>query len=160
MKRLQAAAFSLSVLLAAAVLAHRAPNSVVRLALARDHVRAQVMLPRSELAFALPGQQGQPGITDYLLHHLGAESPDGAPWRVQVRGVRDSQYVDHEFVLAELELYPPRGASPRSFVLITDAVTHEVRNHIVWVVNSGSNELLGALQYPARRLAVDLPDRH
>lgn len=58
---------------------------------------------------------------------------------------------------ADLELTPPRGASPRHFVLVNDSVTHEVRNHVVWVIDSRSNRLLGALQYPGSRLLVDRP---
>jgi hypothetical protein len=156
-KRVVNAALVLSALLAAAALAHRAPNSVVKLEFAPDHVNAEVMVPRSELAHALPGSGGQSAFSSYLLRHLGAETATGAPWRVEIRGVRDSTYVDHEYLLAELKLIPPAGASPRNFVLITDSVTHEVRNHIVWVVDTGSNELLGSLQYPARRLIVDRP---
>ena len=154
MKRIFIAGFVLSALLAAAALAHRAPNSVVKLEFAADHVNAEIMVPRSELAHALPGSEGQSAFTSYLLRHLGAETAAGAPWRVEILGVRDSTYVDHEYVLAELNLIPPPGASPRNFVLITDSVTHEVRNHIVWVVDTGSNELLVSLQYPARRLAI------
>lgn len=155
MKRVPIAGFVLSALFAAAALAHRAPNSVVKLGFAPDHVNAEVMVPRSELAHALPGSEGQSAFSSYLLRHLGAETAAGAPWRVEILGVRDSTYVDHEYVVAQLNLIPPPGASPRNFVLITDSVTHEVRNHIVWVVDTGSNELLGSLQYPARRLTVD-----
>jgi hypothetical protein len=153
-KRVFTAGFVLSALLAAAALAHRAPNSVVKLEFAPDHVSAEVMVPRSELAYALPGSEGPSAFSGYLSRHLGAETAAGAPWRVEILGVRDSTYVDHEYVVAQLTLIPPPGASPRSFVLITDSVTHEVRNHVVWVVDTGSNELLGSLQYPARRLAI------
>jgi hypothetical protein len=156
-KRVPIAGFVLSALFAAAALAHRAPNSVVKLEFATDHVVSEVMVPRSELAHALPANEGQAALTRYLLQHVGAETTAGTPWRVEILGVRDSTYVDHEYMLAELNLIPPRGASPRSFVLITDSVTHEVRNHIVWVVDTGSNELLGSLQYPERRLRVDRP---
>jgi hypothetical protein len=51
-------------------------------------------------------------------------------------------------------------------VFIDDAITHEVRNHVVVVVamrdyadlalESGPL-MLGALQYPARRLAIQRP---
>ena len=42
-------------------------------------------------------------------------------------------------------------------MLVNDSVTHEVRNHVVWVIDSRSNRLLGALQYPGSRLLVDRP---
>ena len=149
------AGFVASVLLAAVALAHRAPNSVVKLGFEPDHVHAEVMVPRSELEHALPQSEIPAAFASYLLRHLGAETAGGAAWGVEILGVRDATYVDHEYVRAELRLIPPRGASPRSFVLITDSVTHEVRNHIVWVVDTGSNELIGSLQYPARRLSIE-----
>jgi len=139
----------------ASALAHRAPNSVVRLDFGADAVRVEVMVPRSELAVVLPGAQGAPEFTAYLLGHIAAETPEGAPWRIRVRGVRQASYLEHDYLLAELDLIPPPGASPLRFVLVDDAVTHEVRNHVVWVVSSQGDGLLGALQYPARRLAVE-----
>jgi len=46
-----------------------------------------------------------------------------------------------------------------AFVLVDDTVTHEVRNHRVYVVarRGAGSELLGILQYPARRLEVAIP---
>ncbi len=98
-----------------------------------------------------------PEFTAYLLRHIAVETPEGAPWRIQVRGVRDASYLEHDYLLAELELIPPPGVSPQRFVLVDDAVTHEVRNHVVWVVSRQGDGLLGALQYPARRLTVERP---
>ena len=43
-------------------------------------------------------------------------------------------YLEHAYFVAELRLVPPRGAPAREFVLVNDAVTHEVRNHVVFVV--------------------------
>ena len=53
----------------------------------------------------------------------------------------------------------PPGASARAFVLVDDAITHEVRNHVVVVLARGATnpEFLGALQYPARRLTIQRP---
>jgi len=44
-------------------------------------------------------------------------------------------------------------------VLLDDAVTHEVRNHVVVVLarDAAKPALLGALQYPARRLTIQRP---
>jgi len=47
--------------------------------------------------------------------------------------------------------------SPRAFVLLDDAVTHEVRNHVIYVIRrDAGSDLLGLLQYPTRRLEVAL----
>ena len=136
-------------------LAHRAPNSFVRFDLSTKLVRADVLVPESELAFAMPGAQGPDAFADYLLRHLAVETPGGAPWKIVVRAVRSELYFDHAYLIAELEITPPAGASSREFVLVDDAVTHEVRNHIVVVTLDGAKSpVLGALQYPARRLTI------
>ena len=76
-----------------------------------------------------------------------------------VLSLRHVTYLEHAYLSAQLEFTPPAGASPGAFILVDDAVTHEVRNHVVIVLAPGAEkpELLGALQYPARRLAVQLP---
>lgn len=159
MIRLRVAVCVSLTLAAAAALAHRAPNSVVKLEFGADHVRAEVMVPRTELAYALPSAQVAAELPAYLLRHIAAETPEGRPWNVRILALREANYLEHDYVLAEIDLVPPRGAAVSSFVLVNDAVTHEVRNHIVWVVDTGSNALLGSLQYPARRLIVNPPTR-
>ena len=66
--------------------------------------------------------------------------------------------MDHPYLVAELRLAPPAGATARAFVIVDDAVTHEVRNHRVYVVarRDAGSDLIGVLQYPARRLEVAL----
>ena len=142
-------------LLAAGAGAHPAPTSRLELAFAQTAVRAEYWIPVSELAFARAADP-RGGFADYLLRHLAAETPGGEPWKVSVAGVREATYEGHAYLVAELSLLPPPGGSPRAFVLLDDAVTHEVRNHVVFVVTrreSGS-DLLGLLQYPTRRLEI------
>jgi hypothetical protein len=90
------------------------------------------------------------------LRHLGAETSSGARWTVAVGGVREQIYLEHPYLVAQLTLVPPAGARAQEFVLIDDAVTHEVRNHRVYVVarRGAAADVIGALQYPARRLQV------
>ena len=156
MKRLRIAC-GLWFVFAGAALAHRAPNSVVRIDFGADRVHAEVMVPRSELEHAMAGPQDAKTFGAYLLRHVRAEAPDGARWDMRVRSVRVASYLDHEYLFAELELVPPRGAPPGQFVLIDDAITHEVRNHVVWVVTRQDDALIGALQYPRSRLTVERP---
>jgi hypothetical protein len=136
--------------------AHDAPHSMIKLDFLDSSVRAEVLVPESELAFALAAD-GSVNFAPYLLRHLSAETPQGKAWKVELREVRNISYLDHPYILANIELTPPGGASSHSFVLIDDAVTHEVRNHVVMVFARGvaQTELLGALQYPARRLFID-----
>jgi hypothetical protein len=139
-------------------LAHSAPNSMVKLDFMAYSVRAEVLVPESELAFATAARGAEP-FAAYLLRHLSAETAQGLAWKTDVRSVRSTSYFDHPYLSAEVEFTPPAGASAHSFVLVDDAVTHEVRNHVVVVLARGpvNPQVLGALQYPARRLTVARP---
>jgi hypothetical protein len=147
-------------LLSAAVgglaLAHSAPNSLVKLQFLPHTVHAEVLVPESELAFATAAERATEPFAEYLQRHLSAETPQGAPWKLEVRSVASTTHLGHAYLSARVELTPPPGASVREFVLLDDAVTHEVRNHVVLVLatDTATPEVLGALQYPARRLRV------
>ncbi len=147
---------ALGALAAAAVFAHPAPNSILRLDFRAGGVHAEYWVPVSELAYARAADPGGGEFPAYLLRHVAAESEAGARWSVAVGGMREATYLDHPYLVAELTLAPPAGSPTGSFVLIDDAVTHEVRNHMVYVVTrrGSGNDLVGALQYPARRLNV------
>ena len=148
----------LLVLFAGVAAAHPAPSSMLRLEFGTQVVRAEYWIPVSELQYARAADPADE-LPAYLLRHLGAESGDGKSWRVTVEALRESTYFDHAYVVAELALTPPAGEPARDLVLVTDAVTHEVRNHVVYVTTrrGTGSDLLGALQYPARRLRVAAP---
>ena len=158
MKRIRHRACVLFAVFTASALAHRAPNSVVRLDFGATAVRVEVhgAALRARLRAAGCPRRAR-------IHRLSvcATSPRRLPRErrgaSEVRGVREASYLEHDYLLAELDLIPPPGASPQRFVLVDDAVTHEVRNHVVWVVSSQGDGLLGALQYPARRLVIERP---
>jgi hypothetical protein len=143
-------------LLAGAAYAHPAPNSTLRLEFRAEAVHAEYWVPVSELAFARAADPAGEGFPAYLLRHFAVETPDGKAWRVSVERVREADYLEHAFVVAEIRLIPPAGATSSEFVLVDDTVTHEVRNHVLYVVaRLGERaEILGALQYPAKRLAI------
>jgi len=146
---------ALLALLAAGAAAHPAPNSLFKLDFRPSGIRAEYWVPLSELAYARAAEPGG-DFADYLLRHVAVESARGAEWRVSVAGMRETAYAGHDYLVADLRLLPPARESPRPFVLVDDAVTHEVRNHVIYVVelrDTGS-ELLGLLQYPTRRLEV------
>jgi hypothetical protein len=124
------------------------------------------MVPASELGFAMRQTPSVQSLPAYLLRHLEAAAPDGAAWTVQFIGVSASTYLDQEYFVADFTLLPPAGGSARDFLLTSDVVTHEVRNHVVVVVAERDSEnasleaapvVLGALQYPARRLEIRPP---
>jgi len=137
-------------------LAHSAPNSFVKLRFDQNSVRAEVLVPESELSVATAAEHGTESFALYLQRHLSAETARGAAWKVEVKSVRDTTYLEHDYLSAEVVLTPPPGSPVREFVLVDDAVTHEVRNHTVLVLaqDAGEPRVLGVLQYPARRLAV------
>ena len=147
---------ALLALLGTAAGAHPAPNSLLKLDFRVAGVHAEYWVPVSELAYARAADRRGGGFADYLLRHVAVESARGVPWRVSVDGVREATYADHPYLVADLDLLPPAGVSPRSFVLLDDAVTHEVRNHVVYVMaqHDAGPELLGLIQYPARRLEI------
>jgi len=136
--------------------AHSAPQSIVKIEFLPHSVRAEILVPESELAFATAAENASLPFAQYLLRHLAAETSSGVAWTVAVRAVRNTRYLEHPYLLAEVELTPPAGASLQSFVLVDDVVTHEVRNHVVMVLALGAANprFLGALQYPQRRLAI------
>jgi hypothetical protein len=146
----------------AAALAHPAPNSSLRLQVAGATLRAEYWLPVSELGLALAGEPGL-DLPAYLLRRMSARTPAGDNWTITVKGIRADQYLEHEFVVAELQLAPPAGRPLGSFVLTDDVITHEIRNHRLYVVwnHAAGNEaagygLIGSLQYPERRLEIRL----
>jgi len=141
-------------------LAHNAPNSLVKLDFVGNTVRAEILVPESELAYATVTERASEPFAEYLLRHLWAETPQGAVWKMEVRSVSNVTYLDHAYLSAQVEFTPPPGASARGFILVDDAITHEVRNHVVLVLERGAAnpEVLGVLQYPARRLAIHSGD--
>jgi hypothetical protein len=160
---MKARAPSLFALLCAAsgslALAHSAPNSFVKLSFLGQSVHAEVLVPQSELAIATAAEEKSEPVAAYLLRHLAAQTPQGTAWKVEVRSLSHTTYLDHAYLSAQVEFTAPAGAPTGAFVLIDDAVTHEVRNHVVVVLgrDAAKLELLGALQYPARRLTIQRP---
>ncbi|HLA70747.1 MAG TPA: hypothetical protein VK624_04495 [Steroidobacteraceae bacterium] len=147
--------------------AHDAPNSFVRFDFRAHSVWAELMIPQSELVYAMNGAPTAGALPAYLLKHVGAATPQGEAFRVRVTAVRATTYLAQPYFVAELELVPPAGGSARDFLFTNDAITHEVRNHVVFVVAKrdyadaaleAQPGFLGALQYPARQLAIRRPD--
>jgi len=146
-----------SAAVAGLALAHSAPNSFVKLRFDTNSVRAEVLVPQSELSVATAAERTTDSFARYLQRHLSAETARGLAWTVEVKSVRDTTYLEHDYLSAEVVFTPPPGSPVREFVLVDDAVTHEVRNHTVLVLaqDAGEPRVLGVLQYPARKLAVN-----
>ncbi|HEU4778588.1 MAG TPA: hypothetical protein VFS58_01765 [Steroidobacteraceae bacterium] len=140
------------------IFAHSAPQSIVKLDFLEHSIRAEMLVPESELAFATAAEPTPLHFEAYLLRHVAATTPGGETWRVEVRTVRRTTYLDHNYLQADVVMTPPAGGSVRHLVFTSDAVTHEVRNHVIVVLARAESgfEVLGALQHPARQLTIEL----
>jgi hypothetical protein len=152
--------------------AHPAPNSVVSLDFGRNFVRVELLLPTSELRYALSAEgverssfaADDPVIAEYLTRHVVLIAPDGGGrWQGAARPSHLQTLAGHEYLVAALDFTPPTGATTRQFIFQADPVTHEVRNHHLMVVARSDYrgglvgdqpELIGFLQYPGRTIEV------
>jgi hypothetical protein len=163
--------FALLALVATRAAAHPAPNSVINLDFGRNAVRAELLIPTSELRYALAAEgversgiaADDPATAGYLLRHVALLAPGGGQWQGSLRSSHLQALAGHEYLVASLDFTPPGGSTTRQFALQADPVTHEVRNHYLMVIARSDYlgglignrpELLGFLQYPAHTLAI------
>ncbi len=163
--------FALLALVAIRATAHPAPNSVVNLDFGRNSVHAELLLPTSELRYALAAEgiarssiaAEDAAIADYLARHVAVAAPAGGLWHSAPRPSHLQALAGHEYLVAAFDFTPPAGSTTRQFVFHADPVTHEVRNHYLMVIARSDYlgglvgdqpELIGFLQYPARELEV------
>ncbi|MGI4832457.1 MAG: HupE/UreJ family protein [Janthinobacterium lividum] len=139
----------LALLLAGPALAHPVPNSVVLLDIRPASVAAELQLPLQELQPAFGhGEIARypdsllvyyaPALRAYLRQHIHPTSPDGRPWTVQVGALRvgGAEQTDtgsYQQLLAQVQLLPPPGTSPRTFTLHYDVIVHQVVTHVTLV---------------------------
>jgi hypothetical protein len=170
-RRYRFAALLLLALVALRATAHPAPNSVVNLDFGRKSVRAELLLPTSELRYALAAEgmersaitADDPALAAYLSRHVTLVAPTGGRWHDAACSSHLQTLAGHQYLVAVLEFTPPPGSTTRRFVLRADPVTHEVRNHYLMVIARSDYlggligdqpQLLGFLQYPGRELEV------
>jgi len=161
----------LALLTATRAPAHPAPNSVVNLDFGRSSVRAELLLPTSELRYALAAEgferssiaADDPAIARYLDRHVAIATRAGGRWHGALHSSQLQTLIGHEYLVAVLDFTPPAGSTTRQFVFQADPITHEVRNHYLMVVARSDYsggivgdqpELIGFLQYPGRELEV------
>ena len=149
--------------------AHPAPSSSVALTFAPRSVQAKLLLPVSELTYAMTDIASQdPGsarideraLRRYLAAHVSAESHDGAPWSAKVRTVKAETLDDHDYWTVDMTLTPPPDGDVSDLVLVDDAITREIRNHFIFATARADDaagtkaNVVGVLQYPASRLSI------
>jgi len=169
--RSRIATFAVLALVGVRAIAHPAPNSVINLDFGRNAVGVELLLPTSELRYALAAEgverstiaADDPALPDYLNRHVAVAAPTGDRWRSTLRASQLQARGGHEYLVVTFDFTPPAGATTRQFMFQADPVTHEVRNHYLMVVArsdylggllGNQHELIGFLQYPARELEV------
>ena len=150
--------------LAPPALAHLTPNSEIRLHFEPGALRAEVLIPVAEYAYAT-GRDARDGaaVAAYLAAHTRATAPDGRAWRVSVDGVRVEPAPGGPDILATLTYTPPPGAPDRKLALSWDAVIREADSHFALVAVEGdlargvghANDLLGSFTAGQRKLTID-----
>src|SRR6516225_11147503 len=106
--RSQIAQFALLALLAIRAAAHPAPNSVVNLDFGRSSVRAELLLPTSELRYALAAEglerssiaADDPAIARYLARHVAIATPAGDRWHGALHSSQLQTLIGHEYLVA------------------------------------------------------------
>ena len=137
-----------TLLVAQSALAHPMPNSLVLLTVRPQQVEAEVHLPLGELQYAFQHPVADspravlphygPALRRYIMQHVRVQSPDGRYWTTQVGSLRVQHQQNQlsgpwEEVVADVRLLPPAGADVRRFVLLDDAVLHQVVTHKILV---------------------------
>jgi hypothetical protein len=169
-----ATATLIAILSGQSVLAHQVPNSVVDFDFGSSTVKAELLLPDSELrcAFGAVLVTNSPEATErydeslrgYILRHVHVETPQGTPWTVYIDAARPAKYEAHDYFDVRLTMRPPAGESSRHFVFFDDAITHEVMNHYIMLVARSDyatglvgpdSQIIGFLQHPRNSFAID-----
>ncbi|WP_224364329.1 HupE/UreJ family protein [Hyalangium versicolor] len=154
--------------------AHLVRNTAVILDVGEHAVEAEIQVPLDQLSLALTRsftavpedviRQREAELPGYFREHLGASTPDGRPFSVEVGAVGVQHVEDGECLVAHVTLRPPSGASSRVFTLTDTVVMHEVMNHRALVsvrrdfhhgLFGENQEMVGSVSAQAPSLALD-----
>src|SRR5215468_7040875 len=100
----------LALLIVTCATAHPAPNSVINLDFGRSTLRAELLLPTSELRYALAAEgierssiaADDPEIADYLAGHVALRSPGGDRWLGVLHASHLQAFAGHDYLVATL----------------------------------------------------------
>lgn len=130
------------------VLAHPMPNTVIALSVDDDGVTIDVAVPLPELKLAMQGDwpsgaremdsEWQRAITIYLMNHFAMRSISGEmqPWTlraVKIWETTDSNVGRYQELRFRVDVEPRENFDVRHFVLVYDAVIHQIPNHFALV---------------------------
>ena len=152
--------------------AHLTPNSEIRLRFEPGAVRADVLIPLAEYAYATASTNDSArdpvDLARYLALHTRAATPDGTPWSVEVGAVRIEDAPGGPDILSTITLRPPPGAPDRQLTLQWDAVIAQADSHFALVMVEGDlarglsqgggahdDDLIGTFSAGQRSLSID-----
>lgn len=149
--------------------AHLTPNSEVNIDFGPREAVADIIIPRSEYAFAT----GNPVSNDpqslakakaYLLQQIAVTTPEGRQWTLSIEKIAFVQIAGPPDLHAIVRMTAPPGAQARRLTMDWRAVIGTVPNHFVLFVTRSDysagkldedRQVLGALQGDQRRLVID-----
>ena len=148
-------------LFAQPALAHLTPNSEITLTVQSDEVVADIIIPRSEYAYASGnGVSGDAAslraARAYLSDRFALSGADSDPWPRQIESLRFAQVQGPPDLLARVR-FTPTPPKPGRFDLRWSAVIDEVPDHFALVVvkSAGDSRVIGALRHDRQEIAVD-----
>jgi len=160
-----------AMLAASPAAAHLTPNSEVQLAIGHDAVRADVIVPQGEYAYAT----GNPVGNDlrslaiaraYLDSHATISAPDGRHWTRRVDSIGFAQIAGPPDLHAVVDWTPPPGAPLRHFSIDWRVIVDVLPNHFALFLVSSDvatrvgavHEVVGAVRAHSGPLMVDRSD--
>ena len=146
-----------------AALAHLTPNSEITLDVSGNEIRADIIIPQGEYAFATensvgntPGALGQ--ARTYLLRNMSVRGKDGQPYAVSLRTVEFAQIAGPPDLHATAIFTPPAGQEVGALQIRWTALVDELPNHFALFVidrGGGKRDILGAVRSGSDVLSVD-----
>lgn len=148
--------------------AHLTPNSEIRLDFAPGAIKADVIVPQAEFAYATGLATDNRAETlarakARVLADMAVLTPDGAPWTITVNRIAFERIAGPPDLHLNLTLTPPPGASDRSLRWRWHVVTRQAPSHFALLVIDGDlaggvhgeSEMVGALTATRTELTVD-----
>lgn len=148
--------------------AHLTPNSEIRLHFEPGALRAEVLIPAGEYAYAtgLPADNRPDSLAAarrYLLSHAAVRTPDGRAWSEQIGHLEVAPAPGGPDLLASLRFVAPPQAPDRVLTFAWDAVIERAPGHFALVAVEGdllagqaeANDLLGSIVDSRRSMVID-----
>ncbi|WP_295634358.1 HupE/UreJ family protein [Novosphingobium sp.] len=148
--------------------AHLTPNSEVQMAIGHSSIRADVIVPQGEYAFAT----GNPVSNDarsldlaraYLEDRSAILAPDGRRWLRHIESIAFAQIAGPPDLHVVEQWTPPPGAPLRRFTIDWHVLVDALPNHFALFLVSSDvanrvgavHEVIGAVRRHSARLVVD-----